>query len=80
MSGLISRHGINCHWLLMLSMIIVQTSLLLAEMQSQVYWVCRYLNANDGVVDNKGIEIALNWDDKISNFTYHWWAVFICTQ
>ena len=28
-------------------------------------------NANDGVVDNKGIEIALNWDDKISNFTYH---------
>ena len=27
--------------------------------------------ANDGVVDNKGVEIALNWDDKISNFTYH---------
>lgn len=26
---------------------------------------------NDGVVDNKGVELALNWDDKIADFTYH---------
>ena len=28
-------------------------------------------NINDGVVDNKGVEVALNWDDKIGNFSYH---------
>lgn len=26
---------------------------------------------NDGVVDNKGVEISLNWNDKIADFTYH---------
>lgn len=26
---------------------------------------------NDGVVDNKGVEASLNWDDKIADFTYH---------
>lgn len=28
-------------------------------------------NVNDGVVDNKGVEVSLNWDDKIADFTYH---------
>ena len=26
---------------------------------------------NDGVVDNKGVEVALNWDDKLGDFSYH---------
>ena len=26
---------------------------------------------NNGVVDNKGIEASLSWDDRIANFSYH---------
>lgn len=28
-------------------------------------------NINAGVIDNKGVEASLSWDDQISDFTYH---------
>lgn len=28
-------------------------------------------NINNGTVDNRGVEIGLNWDDKIGNVSYH---------
>ena len=30
-----------------------------------------YPKSNDGIVDNHGVEVALNWDDKVADFTYH---------
>lgn len=35
---------------------------------------------NNGIVDNRGIEAALNWDDKIGNFTYHLGGQFSFTR
>lgn len=27
--------------------------------------------SNDGIIDNRGVEAALTWDDKVGDFTYH---------
>lgn len=35
---------------------------------------------NNGIVDNKGVEIALSWNDRISDFAYHiGGTVYICS-
>ena len=35
---------------------------------------------NNGVVDNKGIEASLAWDDNIGNFKYHLGGQFTFTR
>ena len=35
---------------------------------------------NDGIVDNRGIEAVIGWDDKIGNFSYHLGGQFSFTR